>query len=219
MTKDINTYRELIPEYLNDRLDVDARMDFEKNLRGNEALERELAEFKTLKKSYAGMSEKIPGPPPDAFSKIMKKIEHLEETEAENRLDISAVKTGFSRWVEIILDWAAVPRTAWAVAAVQMTIIIALAVVLISGPSNRSYETLSAGSIQSKSEIYINVVFKHTAMEEDIRNLLTGIPANIVDGPSETGLYVIAISSEQAVDQVILKLQNAGVVKFVQKKI
>jgi anti-sigma-K factor RskA len=218
MTRDINHYRELLPEYVNGLLDAQTKADLEKQIQADDDLKKELEELNQLKQSYSSLSETIQGPSLKAFPRIMENIESLENPGRNRQIISQSDMVGVRQWIEILRDWMAVPKNAWAFASIQMAVIVVMAVVLFSSPADHTYQTLSTGSPLSGPVVHINVVFEGTAMEKEIRDLLTGIHAGIVDGPGQTGLYVIAVSEDQPVDQVLMQLKNAGIIKFVQKK-
>jgi hypothetical protein len=219
MTGDINHYKELLPEYINGRLDAETAAHLEKQIRADDDLKKELEELRLLKKSYDGLPGTIQGPSPAAFSRIMQNIEALENPGRKGLERHSSFWDGFRSWIDAFRDWAAVPGHAWTFAGVQMAVIVVMAVVLLFSPADHAFQTLSTDPPLPPSMAHINVVFDGTAMEKEIRELLTGLNVSIVDGPGRTGLYVIAVPDGQSVDQVIVQLKNSEIITFVQKKI
>ncbi len=174
-------------------------------------------EFSEIKDSYDIFRKDLPRPPADSFDRIMQKIDAAEEkTESESGFLVK--KHGlFSRLKEMLKDYFAAPKTAWAVAGVQMAVIVILVIAGTWGPENASYQTLSTPSgIENK--VHLNIVFNDSAVEADIRALLNGVQARIVDGPALSGLYVIEVDADRDLTEVMTRLESAGVVEFVQKK-
>ncbi|MCK5310589.1 MAG: hypothetical protein KAJ62_00670 [Desulfobacteraceae bacterium] len=164
-----------------------------------------------IRQSYLGLSEKMPLPPSNTFSRIMDKINTEEKKQKES------MKQSLSSMIfEFIHDTIMTPKIGWAVAGVQFAVIIFL--FLSPPPSDmNNFQTLSIDAPAGQS-VEINIVFKEDAMQKDIRQLLNDSGAIIINGPTESGLYILKV--EQGHDFAI-RLQAIGdskIVKFVSKR-
>lgn len=213
-----NQYRERIPEYLAGQLDQEETAAMDRLIHDDPELAGELDTFIRIRDSYRDMAGTLPAPPSDAFLRIMAGVDEHETAGARTGTAVSD-RSPAVRWLGFLKSWFTVPRAGWALAVIQAVIILVISVTVVTGPSKTEYQTLSAVPSPENAIIRLNVVFNETAMEKEIRTLLTGIPADIVSGPSLTGRYVLAISGKKDTAAVMEIMGQAGVVKFVQKSI
>lgn len=205
-------FRELAPLYVKGELTAEQRMAFEQQLEQDDELKHEVEEYSVIKDSYSGLLSTLPEPSPDIFLKVMNKIrveERLEEVLPSTRKDpskISVIMDGFRRFFSM-------PGPAWTLAAVQA---VALLIIVFSGQSETGFKTLSGGDEAAQNDIKLNVVFNETAQQGDINRLLMELGATLVDGPAETGLYVVLVHDETKKDEALNILGKAPEVKFVQ---
>jgi hypothetical protein len=164
-----------------------------------------------IKYSYKDLSDKLPLPPSNAFSRIMDKI-NIEEKREKSGISQSI----FTRIFRFINDQVMTQKIGWALAGVQCAIIIFL--VFSPSISNiNSFKTLSVNTVPDKS-VEINIVFKGNAMQKDIKELLNNSDAIIVDGPTDFGLYVLKVKQGDDLAVRLETLENSQIVKFVSKK-
>jgi hypothetical protein len=208
MKDNIDTFIEMIPLYLNDQLDSDQKIFFEGRLEQDRQLEKEVEEYSMLKQSYSHLSTTLPSPSPDVFSRIMENIEHGQEKRV-------AQESIFNKISEYIKNFLSTPKLAWSVAAVQMAVILFF---VFSFPGEIKFQTLSTNEVQLKTGIKINIVFHDMAVEKQIRDLLNDLNANIISGPSKTGLYIILIKDTPNKANVLNILKNSALVKFAQAR-
>lgn len=208
MTDKSRDYEDLIPSYIDGRLAGHEKRAFENQLETDPVLKAQVEEFKLLSQSYEDLPGSLPDPPDDMFDRIMEKVETPEKSKSHTSVwdmvlpMFHAFKQAFS-----------VPRLAWTVAAVQMAVIVIL---VFSAPKHGTYQTLSQSTVGTETILKFNVVFNETASEKQIRQLLTGIGADIVSGPDQNGLYVILVKGTKDRTVAIEKFNSSGVVRFVK---
>lgn len=218
---DKETFQDMIPQYINDQLDPAQKAAFENQLAMDQHLKEELEEFSLIKSSYAPLKETIPAPSPDVFSRIMDNVTAQEaKSEVESTSRDSVFDSLLDTLTERFREFFAAPRLAWSVAAVQMAVILFFVMYnpAIEKQQPAQFQTLSSSTAQMVSGLQANVIFHETAMEKEIRSLLTEIDAAIISGPSESGLYVLLIKDTETEDRVLKILKSSDLVKFAQKK-
>jgi len=199
MKYDIETLREMMPLYINGRLSESEKTAFEEALAKNAALKQELAEFEEIAALYPEMEEAVPFPSDDkVFARIMDNIEAQEKKTVPGDPPML-----FAKLAEFFRTTFFSPRVAWAVAGVQLVLLITLVGTL---PDKQDYQTLSSGQTASAASQRLNVVFDENALEKEIRGLLKKIDAGIIAGPMANGLYVIEVRTAERSGEDALKL-------------
>ena len=162
-----------------------------------------------IRQSYLDLPDKLPLPPSNSFSRIMDTI-NAEEKKSINSQSL------FSRIFEFIHDTLVTPKIGWAVAGVQLAVIMFL---VFSPPVSdmNTFQTLSINAPSGKS-VEINIVFKEDAMQKDISQLLINSGAMIINGPTESGLYVLRVNHGHDFEIRLQAIENAKIVKFVSKR-
>jgi anti-sigma factor RsiW len=104
--------------------------------------------------------------------------------------------------------WAALPPVWRTVAVAQLAMIVALGAMVVNGNENAArYRTLGSADATS-AEGSVVVVFDGTTTEAQMRTLLRNAGARVVDGPTQSNAYILAIPAE---DQArALKLLHAS---------
>jgi anti-sigma factor RsiW len=200
--------KDLAPLYVKGELSDEQRILFEQHLEHDEELQIEVAEFTAIQASYSDLSSTLPEPPPDMFSKIMKKIESEKTTPKSRKVPVK--KPGI---MERIRGFFTMPGPAWALAAVQFAAIVIL---IYHGQGENGFKTLSGGDAGAVQGVRLNVVFSDTVMQSDIKQLLNKLNVTIVDGPTENGLYVLMVRDKSKKSEVMKNLEMSPAVKFVQ---
>ena len=212
MKYDAAAFKEMIPLYINGRLSDSERAAFEKALESDAALKQELSEFEEIAALYPDIEEKIPFPSSDrVFSRIMNNIDAQEKKAASP----DAPGMVFEKLAEFIRTAFFSPRVAWAVAAVQLVLLVTLVGTM---PDTQEFKTLSSGGAATETVLKFNIVFEEDAMEKDIRALLNQLDAGIVAGPMANGLYVIEITESQPPDDVVKALLDSKLVRLAEPK-
>lgn len=212
MKYDAAALKEMIPLYINGRLSDGERAAFETALESDAALRQELSEFEEIAALYPGIEEEIPFPSSDrVFSRIMDNIDAHEKKAASP----DGPWVLFEKLADFIRTTFFSPRVAWAVAAVQLVLLVTLVGTM---PDRQEFETLSSGGAATETVLKINIVFEEDAMERDIRALLNQLDAGIVAGPMANGLYVIEITEAPSPDEVLKALLDSKLVRLAEPK-
>lgn len=212
MKYDAAALKEMIPLYINGRLSDGERAAFETALESDAALRQELSEFEEIAALYPGIEEEIPFPSSDrVFSRIMDNIDAHEKKAASP----DGPWVLFEKLADFIRTTFFSPRVAWAVAAVQLVLLVTLVGTM---PDRQEFETLSSGGATTETVLKINIVFEEDAMERDIRALLNQLDAGIVAGPMANGLYVIEITEAPSPDEVLKALLDSKLVRLAEPK-
>lgn len=211
MTDTSEKYFDMIPLYMDGLLSSDEKNEFELQLKNDPALKAEVEEFRMLQESYDGLEDDLPEPSDDVFARIMDKIEEAPVTQKEKTQTFS-----FFEFLNSVSDYVrpafTAPKLAWSVAAVQMAVLVIL---VFSFPDNTKFETLSDPGSKPDTGIHLNVVFEETAMEKEIRVLLSSIDAEFASGPGTGGMYVISLGENAQKEKAVEVLKQSGLVKFV----
>lgn len=194
--KDCDSVKYLIPLYVKGILTDSQKEEFENALRGCPDLKNEIETWKEIDKSYKAIESKLPQAPNYIYPKIAAKIKESKQIGLFERFMPSR-------------------KFSLALAAAQLLIIIVLGVYVIN--LKTEYKTLSAPSITEEKLIKINIVFRENALEAEIRNLLLQINGRIIDGPYSSGLYVIGITSEKGVEDVLNRLRENSIVVMAER--
>lgn len=105
--------------------------------------------------------------------------------------------------------------TRWALAA-QLALCVGLAGALVLPRAPAAYHTLGSGSTAQSAEARLVVMFEPSMAETRLRALVQGNGARIVDGPTATGAYVLAVPRTRAV-QVLAALRHEHDVQMVER--
>jgi anti-sigma factor RsiW len=155
----------------------------------------EIEYWKEILNAYRAIEDKIPQPSGAIYARISAGIREHEQPGLFGRFLASR-------------------KLSFAFIAAQFLIIIAMGIYIVQTRSE--YRTLSEPPYEAKGTIRINVVFKEGVAEVDIRRLLLKVHARIIDGPSASGRYVIAISSPEEADKSLSLLQDSMMVELAE---
>lgn len=195
--KDCDALKGQMPLYVKGLLTASQAEEFEKALTGCPELKRELAVWGEIHEAYKLIGKQLPEPSGRAYSRILKKIEEKKTA------------VFFKRFM--------LPTPVFiGVIAAQLLVIIALAV-YVAG-LKPEFKTLAAPSPFAYGKAKINVVFNAGASEAEIRGLLLKkIDGRIIDGPFNSGLYIIEISSQGRLDSALEILRKDKIVIMAEK--
>lgn len=89
------------------------------------------------------------------------------------------------------------PWSHWLIAA-QLVVIVALGSLWYTGIESRAqYRTLGAPATSAPTAGDLVVVFDPATPESDLRRILRGVGARVVDGPTEANAYVLDVPAER----------------------
>jgi hypothetical protein len=208
---------DLLPWLANERAaprDV-ARIEF--HLRECRECQQELEAQRAVRESIRS-NEPIVLAPQTAFQKLMQRIDNVDDVVKEEPVERaperieSAVRTSL-RWTRLLPIAAAVQGIA--------------ILVLLGALWQQHRETLTAGRFWTLETQptpargpVIRVVFVEDVALEEVSNLLRSVEAQIIAGPSEAGVYALALTSDTAsspsIDAALAKLRADGRVIFAE---
>ena len=209
MISETDELKSLVPLYVNGRLPDNRRKDFEEALAQDSGLAREVREYRAIRGAYSALECEIPAPSPDLYGKIRSRIRQ-EPRRAVIQPKEKAL-TGIFEFFQNVFGW---PRLAWAVAGVQLAVVLTLLAVY---PKTEKYETLSGGALPGENGLRINIIFQSDSREKDIRELLGRVGARIVNGPSAEGLYTIAVKDKSDPESIVGRLKEDQAVRFAER--
>lgn len=212
MNHTADKYEDMIPSYLNGRLADEEKQAFLHQLETDQYLKIQVEEFSNIKESCSGLSDALPKPSKEIFSKI---IERVESSENEHKTNVRSDDLQ-PPFYKKLTDFFRVPEVAWSLTVLQAAVIVFL---VYYEPALSEYETLSSPPVSVQSEhIEFNIVFDESAMEKQIRHLLHSTGAEIINGPEENGLYTISVRNQKDNTRFLEQLKQSPFVKFVQKR-
>jgi hypothetical protein len=111
--------------------------------------------------------------------------------------------------------WDRAPSwTRWALAA-QLVLCAGLGTALLVSRAPAVYHTLGSGSTAGADEARLVVMFEPSITESRLRALVQGSGARIVDGPTGTGAYVVAVPHARA-GKLLVTLRHARGVQMAE---
>jgi len=187
----------LLPGYVGGTLDTDERALVEQHLEDCVQCRREVEWLRELRAACLA-GETTPGASP-VFGKLRRQ---LDEPHQRPR----ALARMRSRW-DRLQPWAR-----WAIAAELAVIVLLGAFVLPGGDGPALYRTLSSAHAPATAIGTLVVVFDPAITEAELRRIVRGAGARIVDGPTQTDGYVLELPAErQAAALEALRAQHAVV--------
>jgi len=85
----------------------------------------------------------------------------------------------------------------WAIVMQTISIVILGCLIFIRPEPNLSYRVLSAAPIAQQPPANLVIVFNPQIAEADLRRIVQGVGARIVDGPMQTNAYLLALPADQ----------------------
>lgn len=206
-----NDKLDLIPDYCNNRLDANERADFESCLREDHELVDECKDFQGFQELYRRIDPAEPSPSDAIFDRISRQVGAHQKVARKAPGQSSPLAESLRYFWQQVRESIAVP---WVLAAAQT---VAIVLLLVPAPKHNTYSTLSATEVAANAEkITINVVFRPTAAESDIRSLLHTIQGSIGSGPSREGRYVVSIGNRNDLDTAVRTLKQSEIVVFAE---
>ncbi len=184
-------YRENLPMYINGSLPAGKRADFEQQLSQDEDLKKE-ADFLSSIRQFV-KNEKVSTPGEMGLFKLKRQI----KKESDNK---TATNTLTKKW-----------RT-FAIAA-SLVLVVQAGVMLSMTQQQDAFVPLSGSG---HADNVVQVQFKSSARENDIRELLISIDASIIQGPSKNGVYRVELKTLN--EETLKQLQQAKIIDFVTEE-
>ena len=204
----------LLPWYLSGTLSAADRATVAAHLETCDACRRELAALERLKPAVGAAVETRPAPARDLFARVAARVA------AEPR--VSPFDRG--RWSARLADWAGTllaPRLAPALAVglivVQFGALALLAARLYQVvPGEHTTQSGPATSGPPAAGTRLRVAFQDGATALEIRSALESVGAQIVEGPTAAGFFVVVVPPSADAARVVETLRSRGAVRFVE---
>ena len=201
----------LLPWYVNKTLHKNEIEMVENHLVVCMTCRRELA---TLHKLAAAVQNEgsIDSAAQASFTQLKKRIHGSNKTSQEKAPNVIALpvqrKAGGKIWH--------LSRPALALAAVLLVSLLVPRFIDTGNSQMNEYRTLSNAENRAASQNTIRVIFSNDAKQLEINEILASVNGQIIDGPTEQGVYTVAIQNEPAskdiLDRVTLLQKNAQVI-------
>lgn len=198
----LHTEATLLPGYVNRTLTPEEHQQVEHHLKTCPTCQQELQEVTTMQTALKAAIQKRPGPSPAAFAKVMSRI-HQETRSASRAIHI---ENETSWWESIENTFRSLFEIRW-VPALASILIVGQAVLLLSvlgGPGGqvgpRQGPIIERDIPQGTPAIpliKIQVEFIETAQEIQIRRLVQDLGGQIVNGPTQEGLYTLGFVQKE----------------------
>jgi len=191
----------LLPFYVNGTLRGEELAFVERHVRVCEECQREVEWLRTVYAACAAVPLlQDPGQAPDDPAR-----------ESDDRSLHSGWRARLRR------DWRKTPSwTQWLVAAQLAGIVVLAGLAAFEMRGEASYRTLGAPNPSAQVRDAIAVMFDPQTTESDMRRLVLGIGARIVDGPSSTDVFVLEIPAQET-DRALALLRNERGVRLAER--
>lgn len=174
-----------------------------------------------LKQMKAAIVEEPIGwkPDPGAFDRLRTQIAieapRRQEVEAAARSPFGQKWQQFQSWLD---QQMSLPRWALAVQAMAMLVMALWAFGRPTPDIEPQYETLTseASVVAADARAVLLVGFARSATEPEIRSLLLSQGARIVDGPSQIGIYSLALGDAPSLQEVLKRLRETSIVTLAE---
>lgn len=158
-------------------------------------------------------AEEIPQPSPAVFARVELAIAREDAARASEKPRAAAF---LAPLFDRLRDLTAQPGVAWGVAAVQAVVICLL---IVFSPAENVYQTLSGNQagLQSSAAPSYTVMFHENATMKSIKTLLAHAGANIINGPSKKGIYILTIVHGKNREESLKRLKSSSLVTFIEQ--
>ena len=199
---------ELLPWYATRTLAEQDEARVEQHLLACPLCQQELQRCRRLSVSAKAMDGEAWSPSPRHFAQVLAHIDKAEASRTETA-------TGSLTLLHKMRSWfAGTPRPMQWAFGMQAALVLALVGALLlrtAGPTSM-YETLSRSDEQvATGRAQLRMVFSEDVTGKELRDLLQGIDAQIVQGPSPMGVYTIrlafAATEQKRMNQVLASVR------------
>lgn len=166
----------------------------------------------------------------ESCSECREELDRHRELQKHMRGNDDVIAAPNASWQKLLgqIDAEAAPavvkayriKRPWLVAAlwIQLVAIATLAGALFrsAAPLEPAYTTLSTPEVQDRRAA-VRVVFAPDASLNQINQLLRSVECDIIAGPSEAGVYTLAMTADQDVQRIITTLRDHNEVLFAER--
>ncbi|WP_455207282.1 RNA polymerase sigma factor [Kaarinaea lacus] len=210
-----NILRELIPLYINGALSGKHKIAFEKSLKNDPNLKQEYMEFYEIEAYFDQLDTASKQQLDRLYSTIKNNLEDLQEL-PESQLEEEKIA---GTKVDFLHELLSSARIGWGLAILQFVVLVIVLIFAVPDNSDSVEANITAAITaaqilqQQNKGKQLNVIFQDNATNQQIRDLLLALQAEVHSGPTEIGLYTISVEgNEQRVQEVLSTLRSSGVV-------
>jgi anti-sigma factor RsiW len=181
---------ELLPWYVTDGISPHELNEVETHLKDCMTCQQEVARCRELNQSVKTNQKEVWTPSPAHFTNILANVDAFEN----RRIKSQRASGWFANWFPWLVD---TPRPARFALALQGAFVVALATTLLVGAlvPTPGYQTLSSPDEPAATSAQrMRLVFADNITEKELRELLLGISARLIAGPTPLGVYTIAMN-------------------------
>lgn len=184
----------LLPWFVNETLEGDELAFVQRHVEGCSRCQREVLWLREFHAACVA-GEALPGAS-NAFRNLRRQLEKPSPARAPLR----------DRW-NLVGPWSR-----WLIAG-QLAAIVALGSLWLSGTEGPAqFRTLGAASASGPTTGDLVVVFDPAISESDLRRILRGAGARVVDGPTEANAYVLDVPADRRLPALQRLRSERGVV-------
>jgi anti-sigma factor RsiW len=186
---------ELVPWYVNGTLADGERDAVTAHLDGCRSCREEVARCQTLAAAVRSAPDTARAPGADRLERLLASIELLEPTDVRRTAWRARWRAGVE-WLRDLFQLTPGPvRWGLAVQAALLVLVVGLAVWPTASSPRAPYRTLADDRDKGVGQALVHVVFAEDISEREMRTLLGRVQGRIVDGPSDVGLYTVAVGA------------------------
>lgn len=209
-----------LPWYVNRSLDDTEHQHVQKHIEQCTVCQKEIETLQKLENAIQQQDTKTTWQPDrHHLQSIFNRIDDIDQTAQTPQTSTSvSIWQRISNQFKNFFDVSSAMR--WTFAA-QSALVIVLSVVLVlhvPEPTNTSFQTFSTEKYSSHdNNQQIRIVFSETMPLGELSSLLTSIPATIVQGPSQHGVFTIELEKQDAdLTQALATLRQNTHVSFAE---
>lgn len=186
----------LLPWYATGQLEARDRLVVERHLSSCAHCRQQLGLERRLVEEFRSFSPEVDA----GWARLRKRMEPRHALRSRDRR--SAVRS-----------WKFVRHPAVAAIAAAQLVLLVIGAGWLLALSRPTYHALGSASAPSSADLII--IFRPTTSEEDVRNVLRGANATIVDGPTDADAYLLHVPPQQR-SRALARLQANREVQMAQ---
>jgi hypothetical protein len=184
---------ELLPWYVNRTLDAQDRAQVEQHLARCPACQAEVTRCHAIATAVQLAEASVPLPSPTRFAMLLAQIDATEAVGHPIRSLWAACRDSLRKYGAL---FSGTPRVARVVLAMEGALVLLLAAVLVwqaQSVPEALFTTLSRPMEHPTQQGQLRLVVADQMTTRELRELLTGVQATIINGPSPLGIYTVAV--------------------------
>lgn len=204
-----------LPWYVNGSLDGAEHQRVQKHIEQCKVCQKEIETLQKLEVAIQHQSTRTTWQPDGHhFQSILNRIDDVNET-AQTSTSVS-IWQRICNWFHNFFDVSSAMRWTFAAQSALVVILSVVLVALVPEPTETSFQTFSTEANSSyTNNQQIRIVFSETIQLSELSSLLNSMQATIVEGPSQHGVFTIALEKKDTdITQVLDTLRQNTHVLF-----